>query len=49
MCQEEFKNLFCKGMFKKALIGIIDKLQKQVDDRGKSSMKDTQTSFMGDQ
>ena len=27
MCQEEFKKLFCKGMFKKALIDIIDKLQ----------------------
>jgi hypothetical protein len=29
MCYEEFNKLFCKGMFKKALINILDELQRK--------------------
>lgn len=29
MCYEEFNRLFCKGMFKRALINILEHLQKK--------------------
>ena len=48
MCQEEFKKLFCKGMFKKALIDIIDKLQSEVTEKEQRPKQGDHTSMFGD-
>lgn len=42
MCYEEFNRLFCKGMFKVALINTLDGLQNQIGEANADSEQDIQ-------